>query len=266
MGGGGAGPTGGGGQGGDAGQGGGGGAGGATYHAFVMLERWIRADPAAQHTIGAIAPFYQDSRLPHFGYVDAWCGYHEGDWREPDRLPPSFGAVHMDIPQLGTVAWTETSVSNAYEPPGGTLGWDTGDTLKVVATGGDVPGFTLEDTVPSPAVLTSHDLSSLTAGELVIPRDQPFSLTWEPAPAEVFALFLQFDDASYIQHGVWCFFPGDTGSAVVSPELLGHLVPSSMVASTNFYFSGASREHLALEGVDLEMVTWNGEAARVLVQ
>lgn len=235
------------------------------YRTFLMVERWVRSDPAAQHTIAALQSFRQGADLPRFAQVDAHCGYHEGDWRAPDRLPPSFGTVKMEVPSLGEVTWTETEVSNAYEPAVG-LGWDSGDRVKVVAAGGDLPGFTLEDTVPAEAHLTSHDLAALQAGALTIPRGTAFDIAWDPVGTEVFALFLQFDDASYLRYGVLCFFPGAAGAAAIPPSLLAHLQPTSEVKATNFYFAGASRKSLALEGADLEMVTWKGRAARVRIE
>ena len=50
------------------------------YRTFIMIERWIRSDPAAQHTIASPVTFHQDDPLPRYVDVDEHCGYHEGTW------------------------------------------------------------------------------------------------------------------------------------------------------------------------------------------
>lgn len=233
------------------------------YRAVVMLERWARADPRAEHTIAAVLSFNTDGSQPFLRDVDARCRYHERvDWTAT-QPPPDYGTFHLAAPAIGEATFTEAS---GYEPSGGALGWDTGAALRVWTTGGEVPAFSLDDTVPAQASLTSHDLSALRAQELVIPRDSPFALRWTPAPTEVFALVLQFDEAASPQRGLWCFFPGAEGSASIPVAALSHLLDSSGVAFTNFYFSGVSRRSRSLERVDVEMVTWKGQAARILVR
>lgn len=236
------------------------------YRAFFMVERWQRADPTANHTMAAIVSFHTDAQLPRFENIDGFCGYHEGDWVHAGMTPPAFGTVRMEVPLLGEVTWVSDPQGAGYEPPSGMLGWDTGDNVKLTTSGGDVPGFVLEDTVPAKPLLTSHDLPKYKAGQLVIKRDQPLALTWEPVATEVFALFLQFDDATYKRKGILCFFPGASGSATIPTQVLAHLILTKEVKATNFYFSGASRKKLALDKADVEMVTWKGEAARVTVE
>lgn len=227
-----------------------------------MIERWVRTDPAASHTIAATVTFHQDSPPPLFADIDEHCGYHDGYWVPAGPKEPSFGPVTLVAPKLGTVTFPSPS---GYEPAGG-LGWDTGDKLKLTAPGGDLPGFDLEDEVPAPVAVTSVDLVSLKANQLTIDRSKPYPLTWVPVSSEVFVLFLQFVDADYPLRGVLCFFPGQTGAAELPTAVLGHLIASKDVPMTNLYISGASRKTPSLPGVKLEMVTWNGRAARIQVQ
>lgn len=241
---------------------------GVRYRAFLMLERWERSDPAARHTIAALQPFRSDDKQPSFTWLDSHCGHHRGDWRRGDPLPPSHGITRMRAPALGEVAWNMNggSLISGYEPEGGAMGWDSGDRLEVTALGGDLPGFHVEAVVPERAELTSHDLEHAAARSVVIVRGEPLELTWDPVASEVIALFLQFEESTYLANGLWCFFPGAAGSAQVPVEAMNALLPTSAITNTNFYFGGAVRQQLALEGVDLESVTWKARAARVLVQ
>jgi len=145
---------------------------------------------------------------------------------------PDYGTFQLTTPKVGTVTFTE---AKECEPASG-FAWDTGDTLTVTTTGGAIPSFSLTDTVPAQATVTSHDLPSLQPNQLVIPRSAPFAITWAPVTTEVFLLVLQFDDASNPRKGLWCFYPGAAGSASIPAEALAHLLPSQSVTSTNLYF------------------------------
>jgi hypothetical protein len=230
------------------------------YRTYLMLERWLRTDPAARHTIAAPVTWNQDDPLPRYVDVDEHCGYHEGTWT--GTAEPSLGIIQLQAPQLGEVTFTE---DQPYEPTGGALGWDTGETLRVIAPGDELPGFDLSDTVPAPVALTSHDLEHATPGQIVVDRGAPLALTWQPTTEEVFVLFLQFDVSSQLRRGLLCFYPAGDGAATVPVAALEHLLPSTEVTKSNFYVSGASRQHRVLGPMKLEMVTWNGWSARVSV-
>lgn len=237
---------------------------GSRYRAFFMIERWLRTDPLAKNTMTA-APIFRSDGLPRYTQIDEHCGYHEGDWKSAGLRPPSFGAITMHAPSTGWVTWVEDAEGAAWDAPPGTLAWNAGDAITVKASGRDLPGFELQDVVPEPALLTNHDMPSLRAGALRIPRAAPFALAWTPVPTEVFALFLQFRDYPDKSVGILCFFPGDRGAAEIPRAVLEHLEPAQSVLFTNFYFSAASRKRVALERVDVEMITWNGHSARVTI-
>ncbi|MGZ3418067.1 MAG: hypothetical protein ACXVEE_09405 [Polyangiales bacterium] len=234
------------------------------FHAAIFLERWKRADPKAEHTIASAMTFGNLPGQPGLHGADEYCRYHEVIvWSDTGPKPPDYGTFHLTAPALGTVQFTEKA---AYEPPLGALGWNAGDLLKIATTGAEVPAFALEDTVPAPAILTTYDLPSVVAQQIHIDRSKPLPLEWTPVSTEVFLLLLQFDDAANPRRGLWCFFPGASGSAAVSTAALEHLLESKSVTLSNLYFGGASRKTKALERVDVEMVTWNAQGARVVVE
>lgn len=242
---------------------------GPTWHALVSLERWHRSDPVAEHTMTGIRLDHLDDREPAWVQVDERCGYHLSDWTNVDEPVPSFGTIRMQGTDVGEVVWESGERGPGWEDPTGALVWDTGSTLKVTADGADLPGFELEDTVPAQAVLTSHDFASLHANEMVLSRTEPLALTWQPAGSDVMLLMLQGDSAfSSFGVGLVCTFPGADGAASIPADVLSHLLPSTdpAAALTNIYFGGASRKDLELDDVDLTMITWKGEVARIQVR
>ncbi len=48
--------------------------------------------------------------------------------------------------------------------------------------------------------------------------------------------------------------------------VLGRLLPNSPEIVTNIYVGGGSRESLALDGVDLDIITFKSDAARIVVE
>ncbi len=228
----------------------------------VGLERWERVDPRDRHTIAVALSFRTDGRAPSLLPADARCRYHEDLTWPAGSAPPSYGLFRLATPRSGPVEFTEAL---AYEPADGSLAWDTGDRLRVETTGSEVPPFTLEDVVPAKVTLTSHDLPNLRANALRIPRATPLAIRWTPADGEVYLLFLQFDDARSPRRSLWCFYPARDGAASVSTAALSRLIPSSGVRATNLYFGGASRRRTTAGAIDVEMITWHAEAARVLV-
>ena len=73
---------------------------------------------------------------------------------------------------------------------------------------------------------------------------------------------LQFPaDNRFQQRSIWCIDPAATGSLTVTPEILGHLVPSTPVLKTNIDFGGGERLTRFVEGSRFEVFTWNNEGA-----
>lgn len=239
---------------------------GPRYRSFLMLERWARLDPKADNAMTGLVTFHADGAMPRATTIDERCVVHEGFWKETGTRPPSWGTVRMQGTDLGEVTFVADDEGMGYEAPGAIPVWNTGSKLRVIAAGADLPGFDVEDTVPAQAFLTKWDLLTVKANEISIRRDQPLVLTWTPVSTDVFFLVLQFDDAASKRFGFWCTWPGASGTATVPTSIIGKAIASTSVKATNLYFGGASRKRLALDRVDLDVVTWKGQCARVLVQ
>ena len=237
------------------------------YSAWLMLERWHRSDPANEYTMTGIATFHRDDRLPRYLAIDANCSVAYGNWNETPWRPPTYGKITQQIADRAEVTWADDSGGAGIDWPSGQLQWDTGDTLKVTAAGGELPGFTLEATVPAQVMLTSHDLGALKANQLHLSRSTPLELRWDPTQGEVFLLSVQWlpKDTMLKQRYLACTWPASTGSAAIPTTVLEHLRTSSSGVNTNIYFGGVVKQTLALEGVDLTAFTFKNEVARVQV-
>jgi len=237
------------------------------FNGLLALERWRRADPANEHTMTGLLTGHRDERLPRMEEVDPSCTAFVGNWLQSPSRQPSFGTVRMHGTAEGEVTWSADEEGAGWEASHGGLSWDTGSVLKVTASGGDLPAFEFEDTVPAQVMLTSHDLSALSANELHVSRSVPLELKWDPVSGEVLLLFLQFPaaDATHKNLSVWCVYPASPGGVTVPTSVLGRLAPSTPKLSTNVYFGGVSAKRVTLEGVDLRTFTFKNEAARIQI-
>jgi len=239
----------------------------SKYLSVFMIERWARTDPKAEHTMTGVITVHTDDTMPRVVTIDEHCRLHEGIW---SGKQPGFGPIRMQGTDIGEVEWTQDELGGAgYEHSTGIPVWNTGSKLKLVVGSATFPGFELEDTVPAQAVLTSHDFVAMKANELQLRRDGTLDLAWTPVSTEVFTLVLQFVVATggntLAKRGLWCFYPGAQGKATIPNGALSRLEPTSTGLLTNLYFGGASRKRLALDRVDVEMVTWKGQAVRATV-
>lgn len=237
-------------------------------YTLVSLERWHRNDPSAEHTMAGIITFHLDDRLPYWRELDPFCGAGYGNWEELEFRPASFGELRMQIADRGEVVWAYDGHGEAgWEAADGALAWDSGDTLRVVAKGGEAPAFEVEDVVPALVELTSIDLRAQTANQLHIPRSQPLDLRWAATQGDVFLLIFQFQATNSLvrRHWLQCYWPGASGGATVPTEVLGVLDRSTPDVNTNLYFGGGSRKRQTLEGIDLDVITWKNEVARIQI-
>lgn len=238
------------------------------FTSLIALEKWHRSDPATNLTGTGLITFHQDTRVPRWADLDEHCGAHFGNWAQSPNRKPSFGDVRMTVSNGSQMTWAEDEEGMGWEAAAGeTAGWDSGDTLNVTAAGGEAPGFSLETVVPEQVVLTSHDLASLAANQLHVARGAPLELRWQPTTGSVLLLFLQFpaSNALHKERGIWCVFPASTGTVSVPPSVLENLVPSRPGLNTNIYFGGGSVVRRDVDGLDLRIVTFKNEAARIQV-
>lgn len=238
------------------------------FHSYMALERWHRADPANEHTMTALVTMHRDERLPSWRALDAQCSVSLGNWAEQQARPPSYGTVRMQLGDRREVRWAEDPYGETrWEDANEALAWDSGDALRVVVEGAEAPGFTIDTVVPPLVELTSHDLRALAANALHVSRSQPLELRWAPTQGSVYLLFLQFKDGTRLlrQRSVSCVFPAEPGEVSVSTDVLGQLLPSSPELGTNIYFGGGGLQTFELDGVDVEVVTFKNEVARIQI-
>ncbi|HVW27829.1 MAG TPA: hypothetical protein VHC69_20830 [Polyangiaceae bacterium] len=121
----------------------------------------------------------------------------------------------------GASSFTMTAISNAYQPPAGTTlaypPFSEGDAVSFVASGGALPGFTLNATGIAPLVLTSTSIE-LKSGD-------PVNLTWTPGASANGSINVKLDIS---HHGgtkgqILCDTK-DTGSLTISAALVKKLI------------------------------------------
>lgn len=143
--------------------------------------------------------------------------------------------------------------------------WGAGDTMRLTATGGDLPAFDFSAVVPEVPTLTSQNLATLGQYEWTIHLDEPLELTWIPISGEVQMMLSQLDSNGVQQGALRCVFPGEDGAATISAETLGHLPTGGDATETNFYFWGINRQSKTIDGLEMEFWTGNALAVRVVI-
>lgn len=236
------------------------------YFSWAVVERFTR--DGVTKSGGSLLAFHKDRNTdePRMERIDDHCLFHTPiRWDLTGHLPPSFGSLMLRGPgdhQLGCEQQPNFYVcGNGFpDPP-----WGAGDTMRMTATGADLPGFDLSNVVPEVPTLTSKNLATLAQFEWTIHLAEPLALTWAPMSGEVQAMIIQLSGEGQQQGALRCVFPGMDGAATIPAETLAHLPTGGDATEANFYFFGINREDETIDGLEIELMNLNGLAVRVVI-
>lgn len=131
----------------------------------------------------------------------------------------SAGEVRVSVAGASPAALPYDAASGNYVGSLPGLAWQSGDVVHFEATGGDVPAFSGEATVPDAVTVTRPVLG---AG-LELPRDADLAVTWTGGTHGRFAVALSTGSVGRTRFSVACWWNAADGQGSVPAAFLAPL-------------------------------------------
>lgn len=236
------------------------------YFGWGIVERFTRDGLTKSASSLLLLHKDKDTTEPRMERIDDRCLFHTPlRWDLTGHLPPSFGTVTQKGPGDFEI---ECEQQPNYYTTGGMQGAPilaAGDTIELTATGAVMPAFDFSGIIPQLPTLTSQNLATLKPFEWTIHLAEPLDLTWIPTSGEVQAMIIQLGPTGQQQGALRCVFPGEDGAAIIPAETMSHIPIGGDATEANFYFFGTNRQTRAIQGLEMEFMTINGLAVRVVI-